>query len=160
MTMISRNWACQNARCRAEFHSYEPNPACPECRCVRVSWIPGGGHVAGTAGACDAELRKLADAYGLSDLNSAQRDQAAKPIAVQRPVERGTPAMNFGPFAAQVDPARSRTSENPSGAQCVPAANSVGFRAKVGIGSRLAHSRTVPGVHSATAIEAQHRPPR
>jgi hypothetical protein len=162
MNGVIRSWVCLNRRCGAVFDAWEAAPTCPACGNVRVDWVPGGGHTAGTAAACDAELRKLADCYGLADLNSARRDQAAKPIAAQKPVDpRAAPAMNFsGGFAAHVSPAQSRTSENPSGAQCVPTANNMNFKTTVGIGSRLAHSRTVPGVHTATAIEATHRPPR
>jgi hypothetical protein len=152
MADIKRSWRCLNSRCCEAFDAWEANPSCPKCQCVRVEWVPGGGHVAGTAKACDSELRALADAFRMPDMNSARRDQAAKQIQPQRPMDRSTPVMNFGGFAAQVNTSL--------GAQCVPTANKMDFKTTVGIGNKLAHSRTVPGVHTATAIEAAHRPPR
>ena len=59
MSGIIRSWQCLNARCKRRFEAWEPNPACPSCKCVRVDWVPGGGHIAGTAKAADAELRAL-----------------------------------------------------------------------------------------------------
>jgi hypothetical protein len=101
-----------------------------------VQWIPGGGHVAGTAKACDAELRNLVDVFKMADVNSAQRGERAMP-KIPQPVNpgRSQPNMQFGPgFTSPI--------------------------VRVGTGIALPHSRSVPGVHAATAIEASHRPPR
>lgn len=158
--MVIRTFQCLNKRCVRQFDAWESNPACPACGCVRVQWVPGGGHIAGVAKAADAELRALADIFKLPDINSAERGRGAKRIVTQNPVDpKSAPPMQFGPgFAAVVDPNRARTSENPSGAQCVPSAAHVDFRAKVPMGTALSHSRSVPGVHTATVIDASHRP--
>ena len=150
MTGVIRSWICGNSRCSASFDSWEPNPSCPRCKCVRVSWKPGGGHIAGVAKAADAELRALADVFRMSDMNSASRDRGAKIVPVQAPQAAG-PVHHFpGGFSATVNPN--------VGAQCVPTANKMDFRAKVGMGTPLAHSRSIPGVHSHTAVEARHKP--
>jgi hypothetical protein len=152
MAEIIRSWLCLNARCHRQFDSWEANPSCPACKCVRVQWVPGGGHVSGTASAADAELRKLADNFGLTNINSAERGRAAKQVATSAPSDpRSGPAMNFGNgFAAVVDPGR--------GAQCVPTANRMDFKAKVGIGHTLPPSKDFPSIRTGTAIEAAHKP--
>lgn len=149
MTEIIRSWLCLNARCSKEFTAWEAHPACPSCKCVRVNWVPGGGHVAGTSRAADAELRTLADNYGLTDMNSARRGERAKPALVQPHVDqRSAPAMQFAPgFSAVPHPAQ---------AVCVPSSSKVNFRAKVGMDAPLSRSRSVPGVHSATHFEGRH----
>ena len=70
----------------------------PFLQCVRVQWIPGGGHIAGTAKAADAELRNLVDVFKMTDINSAQRGERAMPKLAQ-PVNpgRNAPNMQFGP---------------------------------------------------------------
>jgi hypothetical protein len=158
MTGIIRSWQCLNGRCLEIFDSWESNPACPDCQCLRVQWIPGGGHVAGTAKAADVELRKLVDTFKMSDVNSAQRGERAMPKLPAQPVAgRDQPNMQFAPgFTAPI----VRDSSGRVVATCQPSTSHVNFKAKVGTGVPLAHSRSVPGVHAATAIEASHRPPR
>lgn len=153
MTDIIRSWACQNSRCNKEFTAWESHPACPSCGNVRVQWIPGGGHVAGTAKAADAELRHLADVFKMTNINSAERDQRARPKLPSQPNPgRDAPNMQFAPgFTAPV---------NPSAAQCLPSTSNVNFKARVAQGRALSASRSVPGVHSATTIEARHTPTR
>jgi len=154
MADILRSWLCLNHRCNARFDAWESHPACSKCGCVRVSWVPGGGHVAGTAKAADAELRTLADHFGLSDINSARRDQRAKPFLPPQPaVDRNAaPSMQFMPgFTAPINPER---------ATCVPSTSKVNFKTRVQTGSALPHSRSVPGVHAGTRVEASHRPPK
>jgi hypothetical protein len=69
--MISRDWHCQNERCANTFHSFDNgNPPCPKCGCVRVSWIPGGGHVMSMAPRMDKRLRLIAESQGCTNLNS------------------------------------------------------------------------------------------
>jgi hypothetical protein len=152
MAEILRSWLCLNARCNAQFDAWTDYPSCTKCGGARVQWIPGGGHVAGTARAADAELRQLADNFGLTDLNSARRGERAKPALQAAPPTGRQQSMQFAPgFTAPVNPER---------AACVPSTSRVNFKARVGTGSALAHSRTVPGVHAATHVEASHRPPR
>ena len=148
---VLRNWACGNRRCEARFESWNDYPECPKCRCVRVQWVPGGGHVAGTARAADAELRTLADNNGLSDLMSARRGERAKP-PVENPVveQRRDQAVQFAPGFAAV--------ANRERATCQPSMQKVNFKAKAATGSALAPSRSVPGIHAGTTIEARHNP--
>jgi hypothetical protein len=118
---------------------------------VRVQWIPGGGHVAGTAKAADAELRQLADNFGMGNINSARRDERAKPHlpAIADP-GRNAPNMQFAPgFTAAV---------NPHQAACVPSTSNVNFKAKVAANTALPASRagfSHPSTN--TRIEARHR---
>jgi hypothetical protein len=150
MTEAIRSWRCLNGRCDHAFTAWEPNPSCPKCGCVRVNWIPGGGHCGGTAKAADAELRALVDIFKLPDINSAQRDRAAKKVATQ-PTAVGGPLMSFGPgFVAHA---------HPSQAVCVPTANKVNYKARLGTGQPLGPGKMgMPGIAVGTSIEAAHRP--
>jgi hypothetical protein len=157
MQGVLRSWQCQNARCNKQFDAWEAYPTCPKCGNVRVQWIPGGGHIAGTAAAADSELKKLADQFGLSNLNSARRDQAAKPVVTPPAAPREWHnAMQFAPgFAATPYVMGQNGRPMPV---CVPSMQGVSFKTKVMPGNAVAHSRTVPGVHAGTRIEASHRP--
>jgi hypothetical protein len=147
---VIRSWNCLNARCAHGFTSWEPNPSCPLCKCVRVSWQPAGGHVGGSGRDADRELRVLADMFKMGDMNSAQEGQGAKKVRTPPPTPAGTAAMNFGGFAAVVDPR--------AGAQCVPAANKVDYKVKAAPDTRLSEGALgLPGVKSHTKIEATHR---
>ncbi len=153
MAEILRSWLCLNSRCGATFDAWEENPPCTQCGCVRVQWIPGGGHVQGTAGHADAEFRALADAFKMTDMHSAVRGEAAKKMKSQPVVDqRSTQPHQFAPGFSAV--------AHPSQAVCVPSMNKVNFKAKAGVGAALPHSRTVPGIHANTMIEATHRAPR
>jgi hypothetical protein len=155
MSYILRSWSCLNPRCAAEFTASEACPACPQCGCVRVNWIPGGGHVGGTAKAADAELRALIDVFKLPDINSAERGRGAKKIAPQPVVDRHSgPMVNFGTgFSAPIAPG--------AGAMCVPSSQAVDFKVKAGIGrAHTAGKLGLPSVQSATSFDASHRPPR
>ncbi|MBO0710758.1 MAG: hypothetical protein J2P47_05700 [Acetobacteraceae bacterium] len=138
--MISRNWQCLNKRCGAVFHSYaHSNPPCPHCGCVRVSWVPGGGHV-GRSAAIDATLRSLADGYRMSDINSASpsRLNRSMPKHGPQPVADG-PIMNFAPgFAAPFNTGGMAT--------CEPSHQRLNFTAKVAAGSRMSPSRSYPQI--------------
>jgi hypothetical protein len=160
MSDILRTWLCGNARCGQSFDSWERNPNCTACGCVRVSWVPGGGNVLTEAcKTADTELRKLAGNFGLDNINSAQRDRRAMPALPPPPQHAGRnePNMNFGQgFTAPL----VRDQRGQPVATCLPSTSNVNFKARVGTGVALPHSRSVPGVHAATAIEASHRPPR
>jgi hypothetical protein len=150
MNGVIRSWICGNTRCESTFDSWEANPACPRCKCVRVNWLPGGGHIAGVAKAADAELRALADVFRMSDMNSASRDRGAKKVAPQPQASSG-PVHTFAPgFSAPVNPGQ--------GAVCVPTTSHVDFKTQVGIGNKLPASTTFPGVRSNTTIQATHKP--
>lgn len=155
MSYILRSWGCLNTRCAASFTSPEPNPSCPTCGCVRVNWIPGGGHIGGTAKAADKELQALVDIFKLPDINSAERGRGAKKIATQPVVDKKSgPIHQFAPgFATVVTPG--------AGPMCVPSAQNVNFKAKIGTGVALGPGRLgLPAVQSATSFDASHRPPR
>src|SRR5438445_1145852 len=150
---IIRTWICENSRCRETFDSWEPNPECPKVHCVRVSWCPAGGHIGGAGKSADCELRKLADMFSMDNMNSAERGRAAKKVSLP-PAPAANPGNVHtfaGGFAAAINPA--------AGAQCVPAANNVDFKAKVGIGNKLGPGALgLPGMRSNTAVEATHKP--
>jgi hypothetical protein len=159
MRGILRTWQCGNARCAKSFDSWESNPTCPSCQCVRVQWVPRGGNILTEAcRTADTELRKLAGHFDMTDINSAQRGERAKPKLPSQPIAgRDQPNMQFAPgFTAPV----VRDNKGRPVATCQPSTSSVNFKARVGTGVALPHSRSVPGVHTATAIEATHRPPR
>ncbi len=148
MAEILRTWCCQNARCRAQFEAWEANPACPSCGCVRVGWVPRGGHIAsGATKDADGELRTLMENFALGNINSAQRDRPAKQVRTTAPEPAG-PSVNFGTgFSAPV---------NMNGAQCLPSSTPVNFKVRAARDRAMTHSRSVPGVHTHTRIEARH----
>lgn len=149
MAEIIRSWQCQNSRCGKRFDAWEANPECPKCHCVRVSWVPGGGHVAGTAKAADAELRNLAECFRMENMHSAERGRGAKIVAPQAPIAAG-PARQFAPgFTAAAPMDR---------AVCVPSSTPIDFKAKVGIGNKLSPNASFPAMRTNTAIEAAHKP--
>jgi len=144
---VIRTWGCLN--CAREFDSWEPYPECPDCGCLRVTWVPGGGHIAGVSRSGDAEFKALADVFKLDDLRSAKRDEAAK-ITQAPPQASGTP-HDFGGFVANINPN--------VGAQCLPVANRVNFKAKAEIGRAVGGGQLgVPSVQSKTVIDSSHRP--
>jgi hypothetical protein len=161
MADIIRSWLCLNARCRSQFDAWDANPACPKCECVRVQWVPGGGHVAGSAKAADAELRALADCFKLGDINSARRDERAKPALKQPPVDRSQ-TMQFAPGFASVPYARDAAGKVYP--VCQPSAQDVSF--KVRSAARAAQDRTgvgpgklgLPNVQANTTYQARHSP--
>lgn len=155
MAEILRTWICQNGRCARQFDSWEPNPACPMCGCVRVGWVPAGGHIAsGATKTADAELRNLAEVFRMKDINSAARDERAMPkLPAAPPADPSVPAMTFAPgFSAPV----ARTKNGAPVATCSPSTTGINYKAKVGVGRALSASRSVPGVHTATRVEARH----
>jgi hypothetical protein len=148
--MISRNWQCLNRRCGSEFHSYEKgNPECPKCGCVRVSWIPGGGHIGKAAPSADATLRSLATDYGMADLNSGSpsRLNRAAPKYDGAVADPGLGVKHFAPgFAAHV---------SPNGATCSPSLAPVDLRGKQPIGRSFSPSGTIPGPIVNTVFEGR-----
>jgi hypothetical protein len=103
-------------------------------------------------------LRVLADTYGLADLNSAQRDRAAKKINLGPPPDRHAQPTNFANgFSAAIDPVRARHPGNPSGAQCLPSTAGLTHKVTVGPGTRLSPQTNAPGIAANTRIEATHR---
>jgi hypothetical protein len=149
--MIIRTWRCLNKRCASTFDSWEPNPSCPSCQCVRVDWQPAGGHIGGAAKGADAELRALADIFKLGDLNSAEEGRAAKKVNLPPSVapNPGNVHTFGGNFSAAINPS--------AGAQCVPTANKIDYKVKATPGSQLAPNGSFPGIRSNTAVEAAHK---
>lgn len=115
-----------------------------------MGWIPGGGHVAGTAKAADAELRALADHFRLDNMNSASRDRGAKIIKAPAPASSGPVHTFKGGFSAAINPS--------AGAQCVPTSNKIDYKVKAEPGNRLGPGALgMPGMRSHTAVEASHK---
>lgn len=148
---VLRTWHCQNGRCGKQFDAWETNPECPACGCVRVSWVPAGGHIKGASTKTgDAELRALADIFKMTDMNSAEEGRGAKKVRLPDAPTPTGPVHTFAPgFSASINPA--------AGAQCVPTANKVDFKVKASPGSALPASSVFPNVRSNTAVEATHR---
>ena len=150
MADILRSWQCMNVRCNRAFDAWEPNPECPACKCVRVNWIPGGGHLGGTAKAGDAELRALADIFKLNDMHSAEEGRGAKKVSLPPPAAPNSgPVHTFaGGFSAAINPA--------AGAQCVPTSNKIDYKIKATPGNSLPPSK-IWGGGPTPVIEASHK---
>jgi hypothetical protein len=147
MAEILRTWVCLN--CEHQFDAWEPNPECPDCGCVRVSWVPGGGHTLGVAPGVDAEFRKLTDTFGMTDMASG--GNGAKVRASQPAVApNSAPLHHFAPgFACTPDPSRP---------VCVPTSAQVKANHKLTIGQALSPNGNFPSLKSNTSVEASHRP--
>lgn len=157
MTGILRTWQCHNARCNKIFDSWEPYPSCPDCKNVKVSWVPGGGHVMGTAPGVDADVRSLADTFGLNDLTSTRHGEKggrAKPPlpAMTAPANNG--AMSFGGFVTPQPYALG--TDGQVHATCLPAANRIDYKVKAAPGKAVPASKTYPRPQVNTVVEARH----
>lgn len=148
--MISRDWICKNKSCGRVFHSFErANPACTWCGCVRVAWVPGGGHVAKVAPSADATLKSLAHDYGMSDINSASHSRLGRAMPKYEQKKVDMPTMHFAPgFSAGV---------SSSGATCQETeARGNSVVGKVTTGRTLPASRSVPGPQAWTDLAGRH----
>ncbi len=148
--MISRDWYCLNDRCGHEFHSFDPaNPPCPECGCVRVSWVPGGGHIMSMAPRVDRNLRSIADQHGMTNLNSPSpsRLNRAAPRVHVPPISPELGIRHFGPgLSAPV---------SAHGAICVQSSSPVDVRGKVQIGVARDRSASIPGPEANAIVMAR-----
>ena len=154
---ILRTWQCHNRRCGNTFDSWDDYPSCPGCKNVKVSWVPGGGHVMGVAPQADADIRSLADTFGLSDLTSTRHGQKggrAKPPLPATTAPAGGNAMAFGGFVTPQPYALG--SDGQVHATCMPAANRVDYKVKAAPGTQLPASKIYPRPQSNTVIEARH----
>ena len=152
--MLSRDWQCLNKRCGQQFHSYERgNPDCPHCGCARVSWIPGGGHIASQAPAADRQLRSLADQYGMKNINSGSESRLNRAMPKFDHAPADGPVMGFAPgFSAPFNRAGRAT--------CETSHNNVQFKTTVAAGTKQAGSRTYPliGASNWQNIRTVYRP--
>jgi hypothetical protein len=143
--MIDRYWGCKN--CRNVFQSYEANPPCPECGCVRVEWVPGKLNIGNSSGV-DKEVKTLAEVYGMADINtpSVSRSPRAAPV-VNQPASCGHVHHWGGGFTSVVPPNLERSF-------CAPCPTSV--TGKVTVGNALSRSKSIDGPQAHTRIEARH----
>lgn len=127
--MISRDWMCENPKCGLEFHSFDRIPVCPECGCVRLKWIPGGGHIGSEkTRRSDATLRGFADQYGVKNWSSPSpsRNNRAMEKYEQPPFDYNAQPVRFGPFSSPV---------SSYGATCTTSTSPVNIGGKVSIGT-------------------------
>lgn len=152
--MISRDWTCLNHKCRTVFHSYEKgNPDCPKCGCARVSWIPGGGHIASQAPQADRTLRSLADRYNMPDINSGSASRLNRAMPKYDAPPADGPVMQFAPGFSAPFNLQGR-------ATCDTSRNNVNFKATAAAERALIPSGTYPqiGKDHWTGIRQQYRP--
>jgi hypothetical protein len=140
---VLRTWICQNKDCGKQFDSWNNYPRCPQCHCIRTTWLPAGGHLLGLARTADAALRDLADAYGMSDINTAARAgeramPALKPALRQQPAAPGQ-MQQFAP--GFVGPASTQ-------AVCVPSAAHIDFKVKAPVGRPFGQSKALDPRHN------------
>jgi hypothetical protein len=142
MAGILRTWVCQNKNCRATFDAWEDYPKCPTCRCVRTAWLPAGGNIIGAARTADRELRALADAYGMTNINTSAREgERAMPALKQRPAVQQSNLQQFGP--GFVAPPYQIDSAGQVRGVCVPSAVNVNFKVKAPVGRAFAQRATL-----------------
>ncbi len=154
MSMLSRDWACLNPRCRAVFHSYDKgNPHCPKCDCAKVSWIPGGGHIASQAPSADRTLRQLSESYGMRNINSASPSRLNRAMPKYDSPPADGPVLSFAPgFSAPFNRAGRAT--------CDTSVNNVNFKATVAAEKAMVPSGTYPqiGRDHWQGMRTQYRP--
>lgn len=151
--MISRDWHCQNEACGHAFHSFEKgNPPCPKCGCVRVSWIPGGGHVMAMAPRIDKRLRMIAEQQGMKNLNSPSPSR----------LNRAAPRVNVPPMTPELGVKHwglGLTSQlSAHGPVCVESASSVNLVGKLPVGqyaSPRAPNAAFPGPGANAIVEGR-----
>ena len=161
MGMVSRDWCCLNSRCGSQFHSFDDHPECPKCGCVRVHWIPGGGHVGKLAPRMDRTVRSLASDFGFTNLNSpslSRLNRAAPRAHHPGPSERlgeKTFGMGLGipGITANVYPKAS----------CEPGAAPIGLKATTTAIGDMAPRFTpgagsLPGPDANAVVHYRHRP--
>jgi len=150
-TMISRDWHCQNDRCGHKFHSYaQDNPPCPRCGCVRVGWVPGGGHIMVMAPRMDKRLRSIADQHGLTNLNSPSPSRLNR-AAPRAPVYQQVQGYNHHWGLGVSSPISTQ------GAICVQSSTPVDIRGKVPIGVARDRSASFPGPEANAIVVARTR---
>lgn len=139
--MISRDWRCHH--CGISFHSYEKaNPPCPECGCVKVTWIPGGGHVATVSGGFDKTLNRLADHYGMGDMNSPSPSRLNRAMP-KAPQPQAVNYMSFAPgFSGPVG----------DGPICAPSASNFQLSGSQPIGKRFSPSGSIDAITRHTRV--------
>lgn len=146
---------CLNPKCGKIFHSFEKgNPECPHCRCVKVSWVPGGGHIGKAAPGIDKTLKTLAADYGLSNLNSVSpsRQPQAK-VMPAAPAAGSFGVKHWAPgFSSDVYP----------GSHCQSSSTPVNLRGLQPVGRVMPRSGSIatPGLRDGlmTRVEGRHRP--
>jgi hypothetical protein len=109
-----------------------------------------------TAPGADADIRSLADTFGLTDLTSTRHGQKggrAKPPLPATAAPAGNNAMSFGGFVTPQPYAVG--SDGQIHATCQPAANNINYKVKTA-GSPLPASKSYPALPSNTVIEARH----
>lgn len=151
--MISRDWMCLNPRCRSTFHSFEKaNPPCPKCGCMRVDWVPGGGHIMAMAPRVDKRLRAISDQHGGMNLNSPSPSR----------VNRAAPRLETPPLSPELGVKHwgmGITSQfSRHGPVCVEASNPVNLHGKVLVGNNASphsSSNTIPGPGANAVVHAR-----
>lgn len=142
-TVLSRDWRCLNDKCGHVYHSFEKgNPPCPSCGCVRVGWVPGGGHVMAIAPRMDKRLRGIAEQHGLTNLNSASPSR----------LNRAAPRIETPPLSPELGEKHwgmGITSQfSRHGPVCVEASSPINLRGKLNVGDsaqRYSASTSIPG---------------
>lgn len=145
--MISRDWQCLG--CNKQFHSYENNPECPGCGCVRVSWVPGGGHIGKIAPGADRTLRMLAADYGLTNLNSPS------PSRVNRAMPVTVPPSPSGSMGRKMW-APGFSSEVYQTSHCAPSLNPPNLKGFQTVGRMMPKGTDM--MYRGTTPQARHRP--
>jgi hypothetical protein len=139
-----------NRACSRIFHSFEKgNPACTYCGCVRVAWVPGGGHAAKVAPQADATLRSLARDYGMANINSASQSRLGRAMPKYEQKRADMPTMHFAPgFSAPVSSAGATCQETEARGNAVTG--------KVTTGRTLPASRSYGNLSINTEIGGRH----
>ena len=147
--MLSRTWRCLNPQCGKAFHSYERgNPPCDHCGCVKVAWIPGGGHIGKVSPGYDRTLKSLARDYGMTNINSPSASRLNRSMPKFDAPRADMPAMHFAPgFSVPY---------STNGATCQESQTANQVSGKVLVGRALPASHTVPGPQAFTQVAGRH----
>jgi hypothetical protein len=164
--MIIRSWACLNRHCLHSWDGEGDHPPCPECRGIRVKWIPRPFAIKSEkTKAVDRSVAQLTSVYGDKDYRSPRRHESmapkVNPSVTPGKTMRYNPAGGNAVAGAGIDMPIDQ--QGRPVAICAPTGVTAklpvsGLEQKVGVSSRT-HSKS-GGTGAVPNYQARHQGPR
>ena len=158
--MIIRSYSCLNRRCQLTFDSELDHPPCPNCRGLRVQWVPRGfGIKSDRTTQIDKTARELAADFGMTNFRTPAPGQSAIAPRPQPTATFKSPGKNernvFEPMPGWRISLPDDALQGAGHAVCAP----TGVTAKIRVDPNQGALKADPRVdmRSVTRIEASHR---